>query len=179
MWFECIFVPSTQSSLCVSEVCDPAEWHRLGITERKLGNHYGIPGIPKKYWQCRALECNQFGHMRSNFSMVRLKKIWGRTDAICRSRKKKVSATLKVSLWINNKHTLGPYRDLNQSEIVKGGPPSDWPWSRYSCTCVCVWKCVCCCSQTEREVSSRDACSVANLATFQTPLAMLFFFKSD
>ncbi len=40
---------------------------------------------------------------------------------------------------------------------MKGGPPSDWPWSRYSCigVCVCVWRCVCCCCQTE--VSSRDA----------------------
>ncbi len=77
---------------------------------------------------------------------------------------KKKSLRDKVSLWFNNRHTLGPYRDLNQSEIVKGGPPSDWPWSRYSCTCVYVWY-VCCCSQTEWEVS-RDARSVANLATF-------------
>ncbi len=37
--------------------------------------------------------------------------------------KKKVSATLEVSLWFSNRHTLGPYRGLNQSEIVKGGPP--------------------------------------------------------
>ncbi len=29
----------------------------------------------------------------------------------------------EVSLWFNNRHTLGPYRGLNQSEIVKGGPP--------------------------------------------------------
>ncbi len=36
-------------------------------------------------------------------------------------REKKVSATLKVSLWFNNRHTLGSYRGLNQSEIVKGG----------------------------------------------------------
>ncbi len=27
--------------------------------------------------------------------------------------KKKVSATLKVSLWFNNRHTLGPYRGPN------------------------------------------------------------------
>ncbi len=38
-------------------------------------------------------------------------------------RKKNVSATLKVSLWFNNRHILGSYRGLNQSEIVKGGPP--------------------------------------------------------
>ncbi len=78
--------------------------------------------------------------------------------------REKKSLRDKVSLWFNNRHTLGPYRGLNQSEIVKGGPPSDWPWSRYSCTCVYVWY-VCCCSQTEWEVS-RDARSVANLATF-------------
>ncbi len=45
-------------------------------------------------------------------------------------------------------------------------------------------KCVCCCSQTERKVS-RDAHSVANLATlsldlvtFQTPLATYFSKKA-
>ncbi len=99
--------------------------------------------------------------------MVRLKQIWGRRCLRPAVQGKKKSLRLR--------HTLGPYCGLNQSEIVKGGPPpSDWPWSRYSCTCVYVWKCVCCCSQTEREVSSKDACSVANLATFQTPLATFF-----
>ncbi len=29
---------------------------------------------------------------------------------------------LWVSLCFNNRHTLGSYRGLNQSEIVKGGP---------------------------------------------------------
>ncbi len=29
---------------------------------------------------------------------------------------------LRVSLCFNNRHTLGSYRGLNQSEIVKGGP---------------------------------------------------------
>ncbi len=37
--------------------------------------------------------------------------------------KKKVSATLIVSLWFNNRHTLGPYRVLNQSKIVIGRGP--------------------------------------------------------
>ncbi len=102
----------------------------------------------------------QCSRVRPKCSMVRLKKIWGRTGTTSHSKKKKkVSATLKVSLWFNNRHTLGPYCGLNQSEIVKGAPPSDWPWCRYSCTCVYVWKCVCCCSQTEREAS--------RLATFQ------------
>ncbi len=39
-----------------------------------------------------------------------------------REKKKKVSATLRVSLCFNNRHTLGSYCGLNQSEIVKGGP---------------------------------------------------------
>ncbi len=68
--------------------------------------------------ECRA-QIPSMGHqgsrVRPNFSMVRLKKIWGRTGATSRSREKKVSATLKVSLWFNNRHTLGPYHDLNQS----------------------------------------------------------------
>ncbi len=79
----------------------------------------------------RALECDQFGRTCDLISQV--------------------SATQKVSLCCSTTDTLGSYRGLNQSEIVKGGPSSDWPWSRYSCTCVYVWRCVCCCSQTERD----------------------------
>ncbi len=46
-------------------------------------------------------------HVRPNFSRVRLTKIRGRTSATSRSRKeKKVSTTLKASLWFNNRHTL-------------------------------------------------------------------------
>ncbi len=81
---------------------------------------------------CSALECDLSAQWcdkkKSEVALVR--------PAI--KKKKKVSATLKVSLWFNNRHTLGPYRGLYQSEIVKGAPPSDWPWSRYSCTCVYV-----------------------------------------
>ncbi len=36
---------------------------------------------------------------------------------------KKVSATLKVSLWFRHRHTIGPYRGLNKSEIVKSHGP--------------------------------------------------------
>ncbi len=65
--------------------------------------------------------------LQDTLSMVRLKnctiKIRGRTCATSRSREKKLSATRKVSLSFNNRHTLGSYRGLNQSEIVKGGPP--------------------------------------------------------
>ncbi len=99
-----------------------------------------------------------------NFSRVRLKKIWGCTSATSCSRKKK-SLWLKVSLWFNNRHTLGSYRGINQSEIVKGGPPL-WLAVVQIFMYVCVrleMRHVYCCSQTEREVSSRDAHSVANL----------------
>ncbi len=96
--------------------------------------------------------------------------------SICDSEILSETLSHRLSLCGSTKDTLGLYRGLNQSEIVKGGPPpSDWPWSRCSCTCVYVWKCMCCCSQTEREVSNRDVRSVANLATFQTPLATFFF----
>ncbi len=100
--------------------------------------------------------------MRPNFSRVRLTKIWRRTSATSHSKKKKVSATLKVSLSFNNRHTIGSYRGLNQSEIVKGGPSR---WLAVVQIFLYVW-CVCCCSQTEREGSSRDARSVANFARF-------------
>ncbi len=62
----------------------------------------------------------QGSRVRPNFSMVRLTKIRGRTYAV---RDKKKSPRLKVSLWFNNRHTLGSYRGLNLSEIVKGGHP--------------------------------------------------------
>ncbi len=68
----------------------------------------------------------------------------------------------KKSLCCLATDTLVSYRGLNQSEIVKGGPPL---WLAVVqillywcvCVCVCVWRCVCCCCQTAREVSSRDA----------------------
>ncbi len=85
-----------------------------------------------------------WSHMRPNFSRVRLKKIWGRTGASSHSRKKTKVSALRTSLCRSTKDTLGSYRGLNHLEIVKGGPPSDWPWSRYSCMCVYVWRCVCC-----------------------------------
>ncbi len=112
-----------------------------------------------------------WSQVRPNFSRVWLTKIPGRTGASSHSRKeKKVSVTQKLYVVQQKTHPLGLYRGLNQSEIVKGGPPligrgPDIP------VCVCArWQMrhVCCCSQTERkkEVSSRDACSVANLARF-------------
>ncbi len=108
--------------------------------------------------------------MRPNFSRVRLTKIPGRTGASSHSRKeKKVSATQKLYVVQQKTLPLGLYRGLNQSEIVKGGPRSDWPQFRYSCMCVCAFtnaSRVLLESDREKDVSSRDACSVANVARF-------------
>ncbi len=81
----------------------------------------------------------QASRVRPNFSRVRLTKIPGRTGASSHSRKeKKVSATQKL----NKRHL---YRGLNQSEIVKGGPPL---WLAvvqiFLYVCVRVDKCVTC-----------------------------------
>ncbi len=69
--------------------------------------------------------------------------------------KKKKSPRLRKSLCCSTTDTLVSYRGLNQSEIVKGGPPL---WLAvvqiFLYVCVCVWRCVCCCCQTEREVSN-------------------------
>ncbi len=81
--------------------------------------------------------------------------------------KKKKYPRLRNSVVQQKTPPLGLYRGLNQSEIVKGGPPSDWPQSRYSCMCVCALTNASrglLQSDREKEVSSRDACSVANLA---------------
>ncbi len=80
----------------------------------------------------------QGSRVRPNFSRVRLTKIPGRTGASSHSRKEKKYPRLRNSVVQQKTPPLGLYRGLNQSEIVKGGPPSDWPWSRYSCMCVCA-----------------------------------------
>ncbi len=104
-----------------------------------------------------------WSHVRPDFSGVRLKKNFGRTGASSHSRKKTKVSRLRKSLCCSTTDTLGSYRGLNQSEIEKGGPPSDWPWSRYSCMCVCVWRCVCCCSQRERWVVEMHSALSLNL----------------
>ncbi len=50
-----------------------------------------------------------------------------------RGKKKSLrdSENLPVVQQQTDRHTLGPYRGLNQSEIV-----IDWPWFRFSCACV-------------------------------------------
>ncbi len=125
-----------------------------------------------------------WSHVRPNFSRVRLTKIPGRTGASSHSRKeKKVSATQK--LCGSTKDT--PVRLISWSKPIRDSegrtPPSDWPWSRYSCMCVCALtnaSRVLLQSDREKEVSSRDACSVANLATFSAfvdPIATFCFPK--
>ncbi len=111
-----------------------------------------------------------WSHVRPNFSRVRLTKIPGHTGASSHSRKeKKVSATQK--LCGSTKDT--PVRLISWSKPIRDSegrtPPSDWPQSRYSCMCVCALtnaSRVLLQSDREKEVSSRDACSVGNLATF-------------
>ncbi len=81
---------------------------------------------------------------------------------------------------------LGLYRGLNQSEIVKGGPPL-WLAAVQIFLYVCVRALtnasrVLLQSDREKEVSSRDACSVANLATFNAfvdPHSNILFSKKS
>ncbi len=74
--------------------------------------------------------------MRPNFSRVQKNKTEVALVRPAIREKKQKSPRLRKSLCCSTTDTLGSYRGLNQSEIVKGGPPSDWPWSRHSCTCV-------------------------------------------
>ncbi len=78
--------------------------------------------------------------MRPNFSRVRLKKNFGRTGASSHSRKKKkVSATQKVSLLFYNRHVSliswsKPIRDSEGRTPPLIGRGPDIP----VCMCVCV-----------------------------------------
>ncbi len=77
--------------------------------------------------------------------------------AIRKKKKKKVSAT--QSLCCSTTDTLGSYRGLNQSEIVKCGPPPlighgpDTP----VLVCVCAFEDACAAAVRQRQVSSIDA----------------------
>ncbi len=91
---------------------------------------------------------------------MRLKKNFGRTGASSHSRKKKKSPRLRKSLCCLTTDTLVSYRGLNQSEIVKGGPPLWLAMVQillYWCVCVRLKMRVLLLSDREREVSSRDA----------------------
>ncbi len=108
----------------------------------------------------RALECDLiWSHVRPNFSGVRLKKSFGRTGVAIRGKKQK-SPRLRKSLCCSTTDTLGSYRGLNQSVIVKGGPPL---WLAvvqiFLYVCVRLKMRVLLQSDREREieVSSRDA----------------------
>ncbi len=112
--------------------------------------------------------------MRPNLSRVQLTKIPGRTGASSHSRKeKKVSATQK--LCGSTKDT--PVRLISWSKPIRDSegrtPPPPPPLIGRGPdipVCVCArWQmrhCVLLQSDREKEVSSRDACSVANLARF-------------
>ncbi len=65
--------------------------------------------------------------------------------------KKKKSPRLRKSLYCSTTDTLVSYRGLNQSEIVKGGPPL-WLAVVQIFLCVCVCVCVC---------AFEDACAAA------------------
>ncbi len=84
-------------------------------------------------------------------------------------REKKKYPRLRNSVVQQKTPPLGLYRGLNQSEIVKGGPPPLIGRSPDIPVCVRALtnaSRVLLQSYREKEVSSRDACSVANLATF-------------
>ncbi len=86
-----------------------------------------------------------WSHVRPNFSRVRLSRIPGRTGASSHSRKEKKYPRLRNSVVQQKTPPLGLYRGLNQSEIVKGGPPL---WLAavqiFLYVCVRVDKCVTC-----------------------------------
>ncbi len=111
-----------------------------------------------------------WSHVRPNFSRVRLTKIPGRTGASSHSRKeKKVSATQK--LCGSTKDT--PVRLISGSKPIRDSegrtPPLIGRGPDIPLLCVCALtnaSRVLLQSDREKEVSSRNACSVANLARF-------------
>ncbi len=104
--------------------------------------------------QASLLHTWQGSRVRPSLSRVRLSKIPGRTGASSHSRKEKKYPRLRNSVVQQKTPPLGLYRGLNQSEIVKGGPPL---WLAvvqiFLYVCVRRWQMrhVCCCSQTERK----------------------------
>ncbi len=109
---------------------------------------------------------NQGSRVRPNFSMVRLKKIRFFLRRAVRE-KKKVSATLKISLWFNNRQThirpiswSKPIRDSEGRTPPLIGRGPDIPVR------VCTFENVCA-AVRQREVSSRDG------------RYLLFYFRSD
>ncbi len=71
--------------------------------------------------------------------------------------KKQKSPRLRKSLCCSTTDTLGSYRGLNQSEIVKGGPPPLIGRGPDIPVCVCAFEDACAAAVRQREVSSRDA----------------------
>ncbi len=95
----------SKSKLCMQQ-------SEAGIANTPMANRHCQNDSTLAQWCCRALECDQFGRTCDLISQwcdqKNLRLHW-----FFSQKKKKVSATLKVSLWFNNRHTLGPYRGLN------------------------------------------------------------------
>ncbi len=90
--------------------------------------------------------------MRPNFSRVRLKKNFGRTGAPSHSRKKKVSATQKISLLFDNRHVSliswsKPIRDSEGRTPPLIGRGPDTP----VLVCVCAFEDACAAAVRQRE----------------------------
>ncbi len=87
-----------------------------------------------------------WSHVHPNFSRVRLTKFPGRTGASSHSRKEEKKSIRDSETLVQQKTPpLGLYRGLNQSEIVKGGPPLWLAVVQISLyVCVRVDKCVTC-----------------------------------
>ncbi len=93
--------------------------------------------------------------MRPNFSRVRLKKNFGCTGAPSHSRKKKVSATQKVSLLFDNRHVSliswsKPIRDSEGRTPPLIGRGPDIP------VCVCAFEDACAAAVRQRERQGRN-----------------------
>ncbi len=83
--------------------------------------------------------------------------------------KKKVSATLKVSMVVQQQTHI---RLISWSKPIRDSKDPDIPGR------VCTFEDACAAAVRQTEVSGRDAHSVASLATFQTPLATFFSKKA-
>ncbi len=91
-----------------------------------------------------------WSHVRPNFSRVRLKKNVGRTGASSHLQKKKKKVSATQSLCCSTTDTLGSYRGLNQSEIVKCGPPPLIGRGPDIPVCVCAFEDACAAAVRER-----------------------------
>ncbi len=83
----------------------------------------------------RLKKSHQGSRVRPNFSMVRLKTIWGCTGATSCSKKKSLCDSESLPVVQQQTHI----RPISWSKPIRNSegwtpPPSDWLWSKYSCT---------------------------------------------